>query len=891
MYSLFTEDHPPTPLVIANSSATRLKPAYIDSLKNMHRSLQGTLAEFFPPNFLNHYDLSILEHQWAKFSMLVQFRDEKVVYKLKNGNFVEVSSTQANLLQAIKKIFENLFDKYRPSAGGIDLSRSFSAPVASDTVNKQSAFSAQAKEASSKTSILPYTQSRTATEAEELYTHHLQPLSIFVHTPKRHIYDFSSYIEEKKSKQSDAVLFDCQITHLTSASVGTKYLRNKVPSDLWNHMLSFLPFDNWRQLDNLSKVCRQFHNLLNRSFLKTMFQRNSQVFNTIPSANLTRQLMAFSCYQAPQLKKAQSGLNDADLNMIAKQGSKLQNLTLNGGSFSTEGFKELIKKLPSLQTVEFNHVNSADFDEYMSILVVHAKKLEKIKIIDCPAMTDQSLFALSLLGNLRAFEYWNSLGNSSLSDFGFVHFFSACTGLETLKIMGCPHVTQASLIILLKTKSQQKLIQQEDEESDTNQIEECKGEQLVELAFAYCGAVNQELFNTIADHCPRLRSFEFGLASNHCQEQIQEKQDALQHLFEECSNLTAVKISDCTYLNEATLLSLLQENVCERLEEFEIYRCTNVRHLIFKKIADCPRLKVFKYEPCTPDSIGYAELSLLSQSQASIYSLGFRNCLLNSQGYLELIKSKPDLQHVQLYQCKFKSVEIGFAGLLPALATHCSQLRTLELEVSQSIEQGFTDQEICQLAKGCRQLDTLHLKIKQCLPQPTFLSSKSLGALGRYCPDLNRLTLSYLDLNQMTPESRADVSLFVGRCQQLVHLGLPFSQISEEYALSLLTKYKDQLVSLDIENISWLVSDAVRAIFLGYSKQLQYLNMSNSAAQDLFAKIAHTFSALSLANIPSNMQLADSSLAACRLNFAHVNVETPALLNMSKLSPKRFRSE
>lgn len=616
--------------------------------------------------------------------------------------------------------------------------------------------------------------------------------------------------EQARALPSQANLFQLELPHASY-----NYLEN-LPVEILSLILSFVPFNAWQDIGHVGLTNKRLYQAVQDAcLLKFLFEKQPECFTDIANASLSRQLLNVTAFH-PQKLPLQVNLNPLDFKTITNHSSRLQHLSLQGGSFSLDEFKCLLQQSPELMSLEFQDWQTDQFDEYITAIGLFAPQIKHLKIIDCK-MTDQALFALTALQpltnqQLHSFEYWNSIGQGKLSDYSLFPFLSTCNELETLKLTGCPLVTLLSLKALTTINPQGDL----------------RAHSVKHLTFSYCGYSNEQLFADLA-RFDQLETLELSFIPNNS---LEEEGIRNMHGFEDlsaaCPHLQTLKIKDCTYFSTRSLERFLDN--CPNLRCLELYRNHNPTPTptILKKIRQLPHLQIFKFEPHFIKSIDYSpflnDASPATASFTQLETLALINYPLQEQDLIMHVKRQgKKLKHVQLFNCGSFS-----EAFLKALGKYCPHLETLEIDTPEQTT--FTDESLQLLTKGCPSLKTLHLKS---VSSPALLSAQTLKELADNCLQLKHVTLSHMDLVNGDP---MDVlRRFTKRCIHLVHIGFPSSFLEERHLHLLLKAYAHQLYSLDLSRSPWF--SAKKEVFMDEllaCKQLQCLTLNQKDCQRSF---------------------------------------------------------
>lgn len=585
-----------------------------------------------------------------------------------------------------------------------------------------------------------------------------------------------------------------------------------LPNELLLSILNWSISNHWKSMESFALTCKRFYHIASdHRNQKQLFNSDAQLFTSISEPHIKSRLLSCTDFHPIQLNKPQVNLSDEDLRVLADHGAHLQTLSLQGGSFTPEGLAYLLQKCPQLHSLEFHQCQMSHFDDCMAVVSLYAPALEHLKIVDC-SMTDQALLALSMRPHqLRSFEYENNLSTAGLTDYGFIAFFSSAHHLESIKLIGCPQVTQESLIHYINGK---------------DLSDQPKGDKIKKLTFDYCGAVNQELFEEIANKCSYLEALELGFAASQCSTDKDEKQTELIHIAQSCPKLHTLKIAHCSYLESQTIEQML--NHCSNLKHLELYQSNPLSPSFFTSLARCPQLKSFKFKPRIPAILVKQQLTTLKKGCPELEQLSLTNCQMLEEDFVDYLKDY-GLTALQLRAC-------GMFGrpILTALSQSCSQLKILEIDTAQATShvQPFDDQSIGQLVQKCPSLTTFSLNSSfSGHISPWQLSAQTLHHLALHCPQLTDLSLSHLNLLQsnqkMTQASiKKILTSFTKRCLHIAHLGLPQSQATEEQIASLVLPYRYQLLSLNLDHPSKFKADFYQKLVA--CTQLKALSLGHS---------------------------------------------------------------
>jgi hypothetical protein len=565
-----------------------------------------------------------------------------------------------------------------------------------------------------------------------------------------------------------------------------------LPNELLTSILNWSISNHWKSMESFALACKRFYQIAkDPQNLKILFNSNVQLFTSISASHIKSRLLSHTDFYPIQLDKPQVNLSDEDLKVLADHGTHLKTLSLQGGSFTPEGLAYLLQKCPQLRSLEFHQCQMSHFDDCMAVVSLYAPTLEHLKVVDC-SMSDQALLALSMRPHqLRSFEYENSLSQGALTDYGFIAFFSSAHHLESIKLVGCPQMTQEPVMHYINGK---------DPSNHPH------GNKLKKLNFSYCGAANQELFEEIATKCPHLEALELGFAASQCSTDKTAKQVGLIHIAQGCPLLQTLKIAHCSYLESSVIEQMLTH--CPNLKHLELYQSNPLTPNFFKNLACCPHLRSFKFKPRIPAILTQQHLAALKSGCPELEQLALTNCQMLEGDLVNYLKNL-HLTALQLRTC-------GMFGrpLLTALSQSCPQLEVLEIDTAQATRhpQPFDDQSIEQLAQKCPSLTTFSLNSSLSGHiSPWQLSARTLHHLALHCSQLTDLSISHLNLlpnKEMTRDSIKEIlASFTKRCLHIAHLGLPQSQATEEQIASLVFPYQHQLLSLNLEHSSKFKAD------------------------------------------------------------------------------------
>ncbi|CAF24540.1 F-box-like domain-containing protein [Candidatus Protochlamydia amoebophila] len=538
---------------------------------------------------------------------------------------------------------------------------------------------------------------------------------------------------------------------------------NVLPVEILEQIFSYEK--TWNKLGQIGLVCKIFHSIVTEPlFLRKFFNQYPHQFSTIRTNSLSRRLLDWTNYLPSSFFPRQNNLSDGDLQSLARHTVKLENLALNGGTYTPEGLANLLQQSPNLQTLEFYHHPSLSFDDYIAIICLYAPQIKNLKIIDCH-ISDLSLLELALSEiKLTHFECWDSSGKGSLTDYGLYPLMKKKSCLEKLSLTGFPLVTQESLFTL------------------TSHIKT--------LNFTNCGAVNHRLLDTIASRLTQLEELELGfLPCSNRSSDTQRMQQAFSNVAQNCQQLKKIKISDCFFLNDETIKETL--NKWLKLQHLELYRSIPMTKTFLAQLKSLKNLKVFKFENPYHSP---GEFSIEPHDFKCLETLKLTNCLIDEKELIAFLKAKSSSEASSLKRlCLFNTGYIS-QQLLEALGDYCPKLKVVELEQDKLMAKHaiINDEGIQKLTKRCRFLKTLHIKS----PNPSWnFTDQSLMYLSA-CSKLEQLTLSHL---HSTSNNNDNIRIFHLQCLHLNHLGIPFHQLEEPHLTNLLERYSEQLLSLDIQ--------------------------------------------------------------------------------------------
>ncbi|CUI17824.1 F-box/LRR-repeat protein 13 [Candidatus Protochlamydia naegleriophila] len=595
-------------------------------------------------------------------------------------------------------------------------------------------------------------------------------------------------------------------------------LQNNVcllPDDIWTLIFGYA-CTSWQDIGHLSLTCRSFYEIAaSDRFLKLFFEKNPQAFDEIKHAPLSLKIMDSAQFNPSHLLPRQTSLSDQELLFLASHGENLETLALQGGGFTVRGLAHLLQKCPLLKTLEFHHLASSHFDDYLTVVALYAPQLEHLKIIDCP-LTDHALIAFSICKHrLRSFECWDTSGEGALTDCGFSTFISESQHLEVVKLTGFPHVSQFPLLLL---------------EAYTAEGTKKKSEAIKELTFAYCGLCDVGLFEAIVGSFPNLESLEIALSPANYS--IDDSKVAFIAIAQACLNLRRVKLSDCTYLDSLTIEKFLSHR--PTIEHLELYRSNPSTPSFFSAVAKLPSLKTFQFEPSRQSK---SPFTWQPGTFKHLETLGLNLCQIEEHHLVDALKTtQPKLKHLRLFNCGQYTNQ-----LLETLATHCPELVLLEIEQASPAKHSsmLNDAGIQALSTGCQKLETLNLKS----PSPSWqFSDDSLAALSN-CQRLAHLTLSHFKTS-LSECSFNTINLFNKRCINITHLGFPFSDLMDESLIPLFTKNAHQLQSIDLKQVTGKI-DLLKDLVLN-SPNLQVLEIDHEHMRKKYIQKLKTLSQLTI---------------------------------------------
>lgn len=565
--------------------------------------------------------------------------------------------------------------------------------------------------------------------------------------------------------------------YFTSSQMAMWKGASQLPPELWQHIFSFIPFDSTKEMCQVYTVCRTFFHIFKEPILlKNLLKRynscrDSKLFYTILNRSDS------SCIQ--KLTIPQIGLTDARVNILADQRELLENIIIQGGSFKIESFIRLLQSCPNLQTIEFNGMNNPDIDDYFAALAIFAPQIKHIKLVNCCSLSDESLLVIGgcLAQNLQSFEYTNNFRISFLTDYGFVPFLSRCKNLRSLKITGCPQVSQIAPKVFIDQKTQT----------------------LQELVFTNNRPVDRALFSSLVTHCPNLTHLELQNFSSFGEDF--EDQNALKMVLGSCEKLKSIKFHQESGINQNFLLPLIKRNPLQ-IKHIDLDQCGIFKLEFFNALAECRNLKSFKFtwtEGVNSLSIDVLKF-LKNHNQLEVL------CLANNDNFSltslhQFIENQKSLKQLQITQCKNINSEI-----LITLAQYSPYLNVVVMDLMNN--QGpRIDSEASQFIQNCSDLKFLSLKFP--LATTPQLSEKIIIDLAQHGRHLEALMLSHLIIIDEDPKYW---KMLYENCPNLTYFGFPNSSMTEAFAVKFLEQFGQQILFLDLQNCEWVTPAFIEKI-------------------------------------------------------------------------------
>lgn len=559
---------------------------------------------------------------------------------------------------------------------------------------------------------------------------------------------------------------------------------------------------NREDLFSISLTCKHFYSLVNPA-LKSHLIENPSIFRSpFVDIRLINESVKRGVFQR-EFRQSEVNCTDRHLQFIsayAPEDSTLEVLSITGKEFSPQGLADALKRLPNIRSIEFTGNEAENFDDYILVVSEFANQITEIKIIDCPFMTDQSLFALMRCQELIAFEYRDNQGDGQLTDYGFLPFLIS-TKSRSIQLTGCPEITQIPLRTFIKQNPQL----------------------LENLEFSYCGLVNELLLQDIAT-CSNLRRLGLSFSPNQAaSDPDRRKIQSLAMIFTQCP-LEEVKIHDCHYLPPQTIGELVSYKKTY-LRRLDIQRSTYPEGMlskfdVYQAFSECEGLEYLRYLPLQTSDYATVQniLDVISSCQhLSTFEVVYRpsQSAADSSEASSILNPSTRLGSITLH---FNGEDIE--GMLwTRLAQMVPNLRNLSIELGTALNKEmnrFTNESVLQILSMWRGLNSFHLKYSDIATGLLSLDSSLFQEIASIQPKITELTL---DSVQGVKSDDFNVEF-----KPLIHLGLPRSQFDESDAIRLLEKNGGMLRSLDLEGCEWINLK----ILLDIAKlcpRLRYLNL------------------------------------------------------------------
>lgn len=568
-----------------------------------------------------------------------------------------------------------------------------------------------------------------------------------------------------------------------------------LPSDLWIEIFK-RAITSPEDINNISQVSKLFYSLVNPSLTKMLANNPSLIHSPLTDPNLIDECIKRGVFHS-ELKQEQIKLTDEHLQAIPApiDASGLTALTLVGNEFTLEGFAGALRGCSNIREIEFKSHHEDHFDDYILLMSEFAPQIEKIKIVDCPFMTDRSLLALMRCKKLKAFEYRGQQGEGQLTDYGLLPFLTFVE-LESIHLTGCPKVTQVPLITYIQNNPKS----------------------LTALGFSYCGFTDDRLFHAISC-CSRLNQMGLGMPENQRDDLDGKKAKALSGIFTKCP-LENVKIHDCGYLPFSSIQELIRERG-PHLRRLDLQRFTGASSTpdpdIFAELRSCTELEFLSFLP--EGSTGAATNKTITHLLAACAHLQTLEIAHKESSSSESIPTSSSEQFASGCH-SLNNLTLHAAGerLEPALL---STLRNLNLDHFTILLGPSVKQDIGQLAMELlpkwKKLTQFHLRSMTEESEILKIDPSMLQMI----PNLSELTLDGLTINP-------DQELSFPISAPMIHLGFPRSKMTDAHFIPLLTKTGRSLRSLDLEGCAW-VNSKVLSDITHFCPNLEYINIEGTS--------------------------------------------------------------
>ena len=395
----------------------------------------------------------------------------------------------------------------------------------------------------------------------------------------------------------------------------------------------------------------------------------------------------------------------------------------SGRGVTNLGLKAIARGCPSLRVLSL--WNTSVGDEGLCEIADGCHLLEKLDLVQCPAISDKALIAIAKsCPNLAelTIESCSNIGNASLQAVG-----QSCPNLKCVSIENCPLVGDQGIASLVSSASYAltKL--------------KLQALNITDVSLAVIGHYGKAITDLVLTSLPMVGERGFWVMGNgqglqkvksltitSCQGVTNA---GLEAVSKGCPNLKQFCLRKCAFVSDNGLVSFAKAAVS--LESLQLEECHRITQFgFFGSLVNCgAKLKAISLVYCLGIkdlNVGLAQLSPCE----SLRSLCIRNCPGFGNASLSVLgKLCPQLQHVE-----FSGLEgITDAGLLPLLESCEAGLVKVNLSGCISL----TDKVVSSMAESHGwTLETLSLE--GCIK----ISDASLVAIADNCPLLNELDVA-----------------------------------------------------------------------------------------------------------------------------------------------------